>query len=128
MGKEAPTFGKQAPVPTPGGGTQETPTHPPTNHLNQHAPLKVGANRFLDHFGSLRKTATPCRNTMSIVECIVIPCSPHTQSSSLEDGTRSALSSISQDWDFHVDLSQGGKWLQGNGCRSARVIYCLFCC
>ena len=90
--------GRHSTCPTPRGGG-ETPTHPPTNHQTQNAPLKVGANCFIDHFGSLRNTATPCHNTMSSVQCIVIQCPPHTQSSSLEYNTRSTLSSLVEDGD-----------------------------
>ena len=46
MGKEAPTFGKQAQHlshPHPGGGGGARGIHPPANHQNQHAPLKVAS-------------------------------------------------------------------------------------
>ena len=94
------------PTPTPrGGGWNPRGTHLPSNHRNQRAPLKLGANCFSDHSGTLRKTATQCCNTMSRVERIVVQCSPHTQSLSLEDNTRSTLSSPSEDWDTELSCS-----------------------
>ena len=64
------------PLPQGGGRGVKPKRNPPTNHQTQHAPLKVGANRFIHHLHSLH-------NTMSNAEeCIVTQCSPHTQFSS----------------------------------------------
>ena len=37
--------------PPPGGRGVKPKRHPPTNHQNQHAPLKIGANCVIHQFG-----------------------------------------------------------------------------